>query len=208
MAIHINSNGEPGVCKAQKGGCPFGAPDTHFESTAEASRAYEWAQSAMGNGINSRSIKEDGTYEDDSNYEIYESKEEALKVANIIANEGKFAGIVTIHNSYSERPDSDNFDTDEEYEEAESDWYDNFSERIYEPAEDAEVEYIVRGFDKWEDRNKFTPEAWVPTAMHMDESEFDLNGNPDDVFEQGPTEDQSNNRWWNSSMEFVSPKSK
>lgn len=208
MAIHINSNGEPGECKAQKGGCPFGAPDTHFESTAEASVAYEWAQTAMGNGINSRRIKEDGTYEDDGNYEIYESKEEALKVANIIANEGKYAGIVTVHSSYSERPDSDDYETDEEYEDAEAEWEDKFYKYRYSPADNADVEYVVRGFDKWEDRNKFSPDAWVPIARHMNEADFDLDGDPDEVYEIGPSDDESNCRWWNSSIEFVSPKEK
>lgn len=38
---HITDKGEPGVCKAQKGGCPFGSPDEHFNSASQARYAYE-----------------------------------------------------------------------------------------------------------------------------------------------------------------------
>lgn len=207
MAIHINSNGEPGVCKAQKGGCPFGAPDTHFESTAEAAVAYESAQKAMGNGINPRQVKEDGTYEDDVNFASFESKEEALKVANIIANEGKFAGIVTVTTTYSTRPDEDNYENDEEYEEAQEEYMDDFYDHNVEPSE-TEVNYFVRGFDKWEDRNKISPDAWAPSARNMDEIDFDLEGEPNDVFEMEPTDDYMNDRQWQTTLEFVSPKEK
>ena len=35
------STGEAGLCRAQKGRCPFGSEDLHFETIAEARRAYE-----------------------------------------------------------------------------------------------------------------------------------------------------------------------
>lgn len=41
MAFHINKNGEPGLCQAEKGGCPFGTPDEHYGSRVQAREAYE-----------------------------------------------------------------------------------------------------------------------------------------------------------------------
>lgn len=43
MALyHINPDtGNPNVCRAQQDNCPFGWPDEHFESKAEARAAYE-----------------------------------------------------------------------------------------------------------------------------------------------------------------------
>jgi len=38
MPYHINSKGDPGLCKATRGGCPFGSADEHF-TTPEAARA-------------------------------------------------------------------------------------------------------------------------------------------------------------------------
>lgn len=43
MKFHINSNGEAGRCKAEKGGCPFGGESEHFTS-AEAAREHYEAQ--------------------------------------------------------------------------------------------------------------------------------------------------------------------
>jgi hypothetical protein len=37
MSFHINTAGNAGECKAQKGGCPFGSADEHF-ATPEAAR--------------------------------------------------------------------------------------------------------------------------------------------------------------------------
>lgn len=39
--FHINSSGEAGNCRAEKGGCPFGDDDQHYASAEEASKAYE-----------------------------------------------------------------------------------------------------------------------------------------------------------------------
>jgi hypothetical protein len=39
--FHINSSGEPGNCRAEKGGCPFGGEEQHYSSAAEAGKAYE-----------------------------------------------------------------------------------------------------------------------------------------------------------------------
>lgn len=205
--VHINSNGEPGICKAVSGACPFGAADTHFSSTEEAAQAYESAQKAMGNGIHQRVVKNDGTYEDDANFATFKSKEEALKVANIIANEGQFAGVVTTTITYSERPDEDDYDDEEAYVEA-SDTYEEAFHNHSVEASETDVMYTVRGFDKWEDRDKISPDAWAPYAKHMDEIDFDLDGEPSDVYEMDPTDDYLNDRQWQTTLEFVSPKTK
>lgn len=39
--FHINSQGEPGLCSAKQGGCPFGGESDHHESPEAARRAYE-----------------------------------------------------------------------------------------------------------------------------------------------------------------------
>ena len=46
MAIHINDNGEPDLCRVdvsnpRSTGCPFGDSDTHFESMEQAREYYE-----------------------------------------------------------------------------------------------------------------------------------------------------------------------
>lgn len=46
--FHINNEGEPGECRALKGGCPFGA---HFDTPAEARSAYEVAQQTFGANV-------------------------------------------------------------------------------------------------------------------------------------------------------------
>ena len=61
---HVNGNGEPGVCKATKGGCPFRNTDGgtglgHFDTKQEAEAAYAGYAAAMAkmNGTNSLSKK-------------------------------------------------------------------------------------------------------------------------------------------------------
>ena len=50
---HINSKGNPAVCRATKGKCPFGGADQHFESRkdviAEAERRHEQEATPTGN---------------------------------------------------------------------------------------------------------------------------------------------------------------
>lgn len=47
---HIRENGEPGVCTAKDGNCPFGADAPHFASSAEARSAYEAQQTSIPEG--------------------------------------------------------------------------------------------------------------------------------------------------------------
>jgi hypothetical protein len=39
--FHIREDGNPGVCSASEGGCPFGANVPHYATKDEARRAYE-----------------------------------------------------------------------------------------------------------------------------------------------------------------------
>lgn len=43
--FHLNNNGDPGVCSARPGHCPFGNESNHFESKENAREAYEKQQS-------------------------------------------------------------------------------------------------------------------------------------------------------------------
>ena len=52
MAQHINSNGDPGTCRAKPGNCPFGGENDHYKDKAEARRIYEEQQELLsGIGI-------------------------------------------------------------------------------------------------------------------------------------------------------------
>lgn len=45
MAIyHIKENGEPGRCRAFVGNCPYGGPEDHYLSKADAARSFELRQ--------------------------------------------------------------------------------------------------------------------------------------------------------------------
>lgn len=45
MAFHVNpKTGNPGVCKAKSGKCPFGGVEDHFEDRADAQKAFEKKQ--------------------------------------------------------------------------------------------------------------------------------------------------------------------
>lgn len=47
MTYHINKKGEPGLCRAEEGGCPFGADAPHFQTKEEAYEALEIANELM-----------------------------------------------------------------------------------------------------------------------------------------------------------------
>jgi len=47
--FHINpKTGNPGECHAEKGGCPFGSPEEHFDDATAARTAYEKRMEAEG----------------------------------------------------------------------------------------------------------------------------------------------------------------
>lgn len=58
--FHINSSGESGNCRAEKGGCPFGDDDQHYATAAEASAAYE---SKMADQVVPEPIERENTRE-------------------------------------------------------------------------------------------------------------------------------------------------
>lgn len=45
--FHVNAAGEPGVCHAKNGGCPFGDVNEHYDSMDDARQAYEKKMSAL-----------------------------------------------------------------------------------------------------------------------------------------------------------------
>lgn len=147
--IHINSNGEPGVCKATTGACPFGSEDTHFSSKEEAAKAYSDAQGVLGNASFGQTADRPAGGVPATYYSI----DEAMKVANILRNEGKTVAISSTIERFvdeDEIPDRDNFDDEDEYEEA--------SAEFEASANNGEVTivssnsiYQVRAYDKPED---------------------------------------------------------
>lgn len=42
--FHLNGNGDPGLCKASQGNCPFGGDEEHYTSPEAARTAFEAAQ--------------------------------------------------------------------------------------------------------------------------------------------------------------------
>lgn len=44
---HINSQGDPGLCRARKGRCPFGEDEAHYGSPKEARKAFEEAMTSQ-----------------------------------------------------------------------------------------------------------------------------------------------------------------
>lgn len=42
--FHLNGNGDPGLCKASQGNCPFGGDEEHYTSPGAARTAFEAAQ--------------------------------------------------------------------------------------------------------------------------------------------------------------------
>lgn len=157
--IHINSNGEPGICKATTKPCPFGDESTHFSSSEEAAQAYSEAQEIMGNasfGVSSKGIGENAIN--------FVFKDDAKKVANLIANEGKFAAISTTYTDHVVgRPEEDEFVDYNEYQVRLEMFEDQAS------AGDVEVEegsrlYQVRAFESFEDAKNAETSSWDPDS--------------------------------------------
>ena len=44
---HVNSKGEPGICSAQSGNCPFGGENDHYSSAEDARVAFEKSQDSF-----------------------------------------------------------------------------------------------------------------------------------------------------------------
>lgn len=159
--IHINSNGEPGTCKATTKPCPFGDESTHFSSAEDASEAYSQAQEVMGNssygfhatGIGKKSVN-------------FASKEEAAKVANLIANEGMVAAISTTYTDYVVgKPEEGDYGDYEHYMNEFADFEDRAA------AGDVDVEegfrlYQVKAFEHFDDAKNSAPSSWDPETEY------------------------------------------
>lgn len=167
--IHINSNGEPGVCKAVNGKCPFGSADSHFKSSEEAEKGYASAQSALGYG---EPGKVKNAFEGAAARP--ETKEEAYKIANIISNEGKVAVVTkesVLYIDDSEFPDM--YEDEDGYEEAleeEGGLLQNeaFEDESWSSDEGHSVEhrYIVRAFDNKDQIKEYdNSKNWVDEAI-------------------------------------------
>lgn len=157
--IHINSNGEPGVCKATTKPCPFGDDSTHFSSNEEAAEAYSEAQEIMGNasfGVSSKGIGEAAIN--------FVFKNDAMKVANLIANEGKFAAISTTYTDHVEGiPEESDYENYDEYQAAVEDFEDRASVGDVEVAEGSRL-YQVKAFETFEDAKNAPTSSWDPDS--------------------------------------------
>lgn len=198
--IHINSNGEPGVCKATTGACPFGDADTHFSSNEEAAAAYGNAQEAMGNasfGQDSRSIED--------RYVSTETKEEALKVANLIANEGKYAAVVTYSKQFIKNlPEEDNFEDEDDYTEALYEIKESAREGDAELEEPYSQSYQVRAFDTFEEATDVDEDVW---NVDRDSTDIPVDVSDPDAVAFAAEVDDYNPIMISVSVEFKKPKS-
>lgn len=162
--IHINSKGEPGVCSAENGKCPFGEGDNHFATPEEASKAYGQAQEAMGN---SSFGQHTGSLEDRFSYA--ETKTEAEKIANLISNEGKYAAIVTYKRQMLlGAPDFDSYDDEDDFREALDEFRDSAREGDVELEAPYSEHYQVRAFDTFEDAQNADEDLWNPKRGSID----------------------------------------
>lgn len=177
--IHINSNGEPGVCKATTGACPFGSDDTHFSSKEEAAQAYSDAQGVLGNA----SFGQSGDRPVGGEPATYYSIDEAMKVANILRNEGKTVAIsATIERFVDEDevPDRDDFDDEDEYDEASAEFEESASSGNV-TIVSSNSTYQVRAFDKPEEVK----------AIDVGDWDAQKSGYHDVWLEEGATEGES-----------------
>lgn len=141
--IHINSNGEPGVCRAVSKPCPFGSDDTHFSSVAEAEEAYSKAQELIGNSTFGKSkLGNNG-----ERVLTFASEEEALKIANLLKNEGKTAAvsIITVKHALN-KPKREDYETDEDFESDDEHFWELSRQEVGEFTEDPLI-YQLRSFD-------------------------------------------------------------
>jgi hypothetical protein len=199
--IHINSNGEPGVCKAVTKPCPFGDDSTHFSSTEEAVIAYSKAQEALGNSAFGKTALKPGEA-----FTYLETKDEADKVANLITNEGKYAAIIKHTSLYAiGEPDIDDYEDEDKFREA----LDEFREAI----ENEEVEfeepsisgYHVRAFDSFEQAKEADPELWSGTDRN--DISIEIDDDVDEVY-TGTDINPYNSILYKAEVEFVAPKKK
>lgn len=209
--IHVNSEGNPGPCRAQNGGCPFGSDENHYSSNEEAQNSYENAQKALGSIPNQHG--EMGL----SN--VLETKEAALKVANIISKEGKYAVIIESQTGY---PKDGEFDVEEYngYEEDGEEYADEEDNRdqVIEEFEshvnnndwdkdslNVESMYQVKSYDNFEDiKNDNISEL----ALHGGISGPRIE-NEDDLEVEGENDiDTMNIRAWRTNVQIVKPSKK
>lgn len=197
--IHINSNGEPGECKATSGPCPFGDDDTHFSSTEEAAEAYSKAHEVMGNASFGKTSGKMG-----ENYAEVETQKEAEKLANLITNEGKYAAIVSItEHQYGGEPDARKYEDDDDYSEDLERWRESALDG--EAVEEERYRgYQVRAFESFEDAKAMPPSTW--NTNWEEDAPTELEDNVDEVTEAPEFVDVSNLFIVRKTIEFRKPK--
>jgi hypothetical protein len=141
--IHINSKGEPGVCRAVSKPCPFGSEETHFSSVVEAEDAYSKAQELLGNASSGKSkLGNNG-----ERVLTLASEEEALKIANLLKNEGKVSAISILRVRHPVgRPKREDYADDEEYAAEDGHFWDLSRQEVGEFTEDPPI-YQLRAFN-------------------------------------------------------------
>lgn len=82
---HINWKGEPGICSASQGNCPFGSADDHFPSPEAARKAYEAQMSNLTEPLKSSRLNDS-----------------EMKIENIRVNM-----LRSLHGDWSEEPRSE-----------------------------------------------------------------------------------------------------
>lgn len=196
--FHINSNGEPGICKAVSKPCPFGDDSTHFSSSEEATVAYSKAQEAMGNASFGKSSLKPGEA-----FTYLETRDEAEKVANLIANEGKYAAIVEYSSLYAiGEPDFDEYEDEDEFKEALDEFRDSMEN------EDVEFEapqisgYHVRAFDNFEQAKEADSDLWNGN----DRTDIHVEIEDADEVHEGTDINDWNSILYKVRVEFVKPK--
>lgn len=191
--IHINSKGEPGVCRAVSKPCPFGSEDTHFSSVAEAEEAYAKAQELMGNvSLGKSKLGNNG-----ENVLTLSSEEEALKIANLLENEGKTSAIsiITVRHALN-RPKREDYESDEDHFWDEDHFSDTSRQGVGEFSDDPSI-YQLRAFNSanealevgssidWNDKDLVPPsQANREHLEWIEESKADWNDVSEELLER------------------------
>lgn len=171
--IHINSKGEPGVCRAFSKPCPFGSEDSHFSSVAEAEEAYAKAQDLMGNAASGKSkLGHNG-----ERVLTFASEEDALKIANLLKNEGKTSAvsIISVRHVAEKEPEEGDYESYEDYEFEEERFWNRIRQGVGEFTEDPPI-YQLRAFNSGAEA--------LETSSSIDWNDKDLVPSSKDLKEQ------------------------
>lgn len=128
--FHINSQGEPGKCSAEKGGCPFGSESEHHASPEAARSAYE-EKNVGGLMPTMKRKKTEGSFAPNLTRDDFEG----LKQENLFLNNKSYEDVVFDEQELRERF-SDEADVDSKINEYRKEWMER--DRVH-PAESGET---------------------------------------------------------------------